>query len=92
MPPTEWAVAVGSSALLGETMKLSYILFAVLGVNIAWVIIGAIRDCKKTDKSDVHARIDRNLKIAARNIKCAAINVVIAIVVMVCGEIFHIRF
>ena len=70
-------------------MKLSYIIFPLLAANIAWLVIGAIRDYRKTDNTNVYARIDRNLNIATRNVKCACLNVVLAIIVMVCGLIFH---
>lgn len=54
-------------------------------VNIAWAIIGAIRDCRKMDKNDRWAEIERNLNIAVRNIKCAVINVVLFIILKICG-------
>jgi len=73
-------------------VKLSYIILPILAANIAWVVIGAIRDCRKTDKTDVWSRIDRNTNIAIRNIKFSAINVGLAIIIIVCGRMFHLQW
>ena len=70
-------------------IKLSYIIFPMLALNIAWVVIGAIRDYLKTDNTNIFNRIDRNQNIAMRNVKSACINVVLAIIIIVGGLIFH---
>lgn len=57
----------------------TYIAWALVGLNVSWAVAGAIKDHRKTDKSDVHSRINRNLNISTRNLQCAAINIGIVI-------------
>lgn len=70
-------------------MKIRYIIFLLLALNIAWVVIGAVRDYRKTDNSNDDARIDMNLNMATRNIQASIINVVLAILVLVCAKVLH---